>query len=126
MKQAPYARSVLFWRALTAIVALCLYVIADSDTIYEATSPSALSYHVVLRKSYSVVAFALVGFCFAKARKCDEKPAAPLLTGAVVGAFSLAIEITQAFLGPPEGLGWNAADTAMGFVGGVLGGLAAK
>lgn len=94
--------------------------------MYEATSPSGLSFHVVLRKFYSIVAFAVVGFCFAKARKIDGASTSLAAVGALVGAYSLAIEITQFFLGPPEGLGWNVADIAMGVVGGILGAVAVR
>ncbi len=50
-----------------------------------------------------------------------------MLRGALlVGAYSAAIEVAQAWLGSKEGLAWNAIDTLCGAAGGALGALAGR
>jgi hypothetical protein len=97
---------------------------ATSDEVYDLTSPPSLSWHVLLRKGYSIAAFALVGFSFDKALGTTARPIA---RGAwLVGTYSAAIEIVQAIMGSKEGLGWNAIDITCGAVGGSLGVLAER
>lgn len=106
------------------MVAAVLFWAATSDVVYEATSPVALSFHVLLRKAYSIAAFALVGFM---ADKALGSSARPVLRGALlVGLYSAAIEVTQALLGSKEGLVWNSVDTLCGVAGGALGVLARR
>jgi len=101
------------------LVAAALFWIATSDVVYEITSPGELSFHVLLRKAYSIAAFALVGFM---ADRALGPSARPVLRGALlVGAYSAAIEVAQAWLGSKEGLAWNVFDTLCGVVGGALG-----
>jgi hypothetical protein len=102
-----------------------MYFIANSDTVYHATSPAWLDIHVLLRKSYSVVAFAVLGYIAARAAQASGWRASPLTVGWWLALFSLAIEIAQAMTPPPEGLGWNTIDVACGWLGGWLGALAA-
>jgi hypothetical protein len=112
---------------LAAIAAIVLSGAALSGTVYETTSPTSLDFAVVLRKLYSLVAFALVGYLVARARRAARQPAAPLIIGAIVAFYSAFIEAMQSTLSwPPEGLVWSAFDIACGLVGGVLGALAAK
>ena len=106
------------------MVAAALFWAATNDAVYEATSPIELSFHVVLRKAYSIVAFALVGFT---ADKALGPSGTGVLRGALlVGAYSAAIEVVQFWIGSKEGLGWNAFDTLCGVAGGALGALAAR
>ena len=94
------------------------FVIALNGEIYNLTSPPALSWHVLLRKSYSLVAFGLVGATFVRAS------GASLTTSAIVVAlYSGAIEIAQHLNGSHEPLSWNVIDVICGAVGGALGAL---
>jgi hypothetical protein len=112
--------------SLTACAAIVLLVLAVDNRVYLETSPTTLSGHVFLRKVYSVVAFALVGFGAARARRASAQPATPILIGAMIAAYSALIEVLQFFLDPPpEGLAWNAIDVACGFIGGWLAAFAA-
>jgi hypothetical protein len=112
------------WRAAAVLVAAVLFWAATSDLVYEATSPAELSFHILLRKAYSIVAFALVGFTADKALGPSAKA---VLRGAIlVGAYSAAIEVTQAWLGSKEGLAWNVSDTLCGVAGGALGVVAGR
>jgi hypothetical protein len=113
-----------FWRASALIIAAALFWVATSDVVYELTSPHALTFHVLLRKAYSIAAFALVGFT---ADKALGPSARAVLRGAlVVGLYSAAIELAQWLLGSKEGLVWNSIDTVCGVIGGALGVLVAK
>lgn len=111
------------WTIAAVLVAAALYAIALSNAAYELTSPSYLSWHVVLRKAYSIVAFALVGYLLRRALRENgrEEPRATIVACvAGVAAYSAAIEVGQFFCGSHEGLGWNAIDTVCGGVGGAL------
>ena len=78
-----------------------------------------LSFHVLLRKAYSIAAFALVGFTADKALGSSAR--APLRAALLVSAYSGAIEVVQAVRASNEGLVWNAVDVACGAGGGWLG-----
>ena len=106
------------------IVAVLLFIVANSDTVYNATSPAWLDIHVLLRKTYSIVAFGVLGFLAARASHASGLRVSPLTVGWWVAIFSLSIEIAQAMTPPPEGLGWNAIDVLCGLLGGWLGALA--
>jgi hypothetical protein len=115
------------WWTLAVVAAIVLSAAALSETVYEATSPSWLDYYVELRKFYSIVAFGLVGYLVARARRAAGQAATPLVIGAIIAFYSAFIEALQSTLSsPPEGLVWSAFDIACGLVGGVLGALAAK
>lgn len=105
------------------LVAAALYAIALSDAAYELTSPVELSFHVLLRKTYSIVAFALVGYLLRRALRESgrDAPRATIVACiAGVAAYSAAIEVGQWLAGSHEGLAWNAFDTFCGAVGGTL------
>jgi VanZ family protein len=107
------------WAVASIVVAAVLFWVATSNPMYELTSPFELSWHVALRKAYSIGAFALVGFTTDKALGPSARP---VLRAVFVGAlYSGAIEITQAFQGSDEGLTWNAIDVTCGAFGGWLG-----
>lgn len=109
------------WTLAAVIVAAIFYVVALSSDVYSATSPSWLSWHVLLRKIYSVGAFTLVAYLFRRA--LDEWPRSRFLeltTIAAVSSYSAAMEFGQAFAGSKEGLAWNAVDVLCGALGGFL------
>lgn len=72
----------------------------------------------VLRKTYSVVAFAIVGFFVAPLVRRRNRILGDAL---VVAGFSAVIEVAQALTGSQEGYAWNAFDVGCGAVGGALG-----
>jgi hypothetical protein len=107
------------WRWLAfAVVAAGFFVIALSRDAYALTSPLTLTWHVLLRKSYSIVAFAIVGALFVWASGASVRSAA-----IVVALYSGAIEAGQHFADDWEPLSWNAIDVLCGAVGGALGAL---
>ena len=99
-------------------VAAALFWAATSNEVYDVTSPSRLSFHIVLRKTYSIVAFALVGFTADKALGPSTRAA---LRGALlVAAYSAAIEVVQIAHGS-ESAAWSVFDVLCGAAGGWLG-----
>jgi hypothetical protein len=109
-----------WWTVATVLLAAALYAAALSDQIYDLTSPPALSWHVALRKLYSIIAFALLGFTLRRA--LGEAGRMRFIVPCVLGvaAFSALIEVGQYLEGSQEGLGWNAIDTLCGALGGAL------
>jgi hypothetical protein len=101
------------------VVAAALFWAATSNEVYDLTSPPALSFHIVLRKTYSIVAFALVGFTADKALGPSARAA--LRAALAVAAYSAAIEVVQAARGSHEGVVWNGIDVLCGAAGGWLG-----
>lgn len=109
------------WTITASVVAGGLFVAALRSDFYQLTSPDWLSWHILLRKVYSVGAFALVAFLARQALL--ERGFKPTTRGTIVGGalFSGAIEVGQYFAGSQEGLGWTAFDVVCGAVGGVFG-----
>lgn len=123
---------------LALVVAVVFFIFALSGEVYHETSPAhvattlfgsgvgrygdplGLSLHVVLRKLYSIVAFALVGLCAELALPRSARPA--LRMTLLVAAYSAAIEYGQFLHGSKEGLVWNAIDTVCGGIGGWIAG----
>jgi hypothetical protein len=97
-----------------------LFLISLSPRVEELTSPHALWSHVFLRKFYSVVAFAIVGYLEARVVRATSTSDV-LRAGVTVGLYSATIEIAQKIVGSHEGIRWNAADTVMGALGGLIG-----
>jgi hypothetical protein len=93
-------------------------VLALNGEVYDATSPPMLEGHVLLRKLYSIGAFALLGAAYAFARRRFRV----LEVATAVGIYSGAIEIGQWFV-TDEPLLWNLVDVACGIAGGALGAL---
>jgi hypothetical protein len=111
------------WIAVALVTAAVLFWAATSDLVYDVTSPPAFSLHVLLRKVYSIAAFALVGFTSDKALGPHARAS---LRGAVlVALYSAAIEVVQSFH-THEGLAWNTVDVLCGFAGGWLGVVAGR
>jgi hypothetical protein len=126
----------LGWIVLAILVAVTFFIVALSADVYEDTSPAHLatrlfgggserfgrpfgiSLHVVVRKFYSVVAFAIVGWTAQRALPASARPATRMTL--LVGLYSAAIEYGQWREVSTEGLGWNAFDVACGALGGYL------
>jgi hypothetical protein len=110
----------LAWRAFGLACAVVFYAISLSGTAYELTSPAALPYHEVLRKTYALGAFALLGFALERSRL-------PRLGGVTAAAiaiaiYSTAIELAQTvFAHSTETLAEHGFDVASGLAGGALG-----
>ncbi len=103
---------------LFAVIAIGFFFTALSNDVYNATSPPTLSWHVLLRKSYSIVAFAIVGLSYIWAS------GASLRTSAVVVAiYSGCIEVGQHVTNGHEPFYWNVIDVVCGAIGGALAGL---
>jgi glycopeptide antibiotics resistance protein len=115
-------RQATFWWTLTIVVALALFALALSGRVYELTSPPG-PLQMLLRKSYSLVAFAIVGGLFSQSLIASHQPKGLLYVAIAVALYSLGIEIGQFLVGSREGLVSNAMDVGYGFVGGYLGAL---
>lgn len=78
---------------------------------------------LVVRKFYSVIAFAIVGIFVALSKR--QLPARDRIVAAAVwvGGLSLVIEILQRFGGSTESFGSNLFDIACGAIGGAVGAL---
>jgi len=101
------------------VLAIAFFLIAASHEIYLTTSPIEIPWHVALRKAYSIVAFALVGYAFRRALETSGKPVVvPCVAG--LALYSAAIEVAQGLHGSAEGFGWNVIDTLCGMVGGAV------
>jgi len=121
---------------LAILVATAFFIVALRADVYEGTSPPhlaarlfgetgarmgrplGLSLHIVIRKLYSVVAFAIVGWTAQRALPPSSRPA--LRMTLLVALYSAAIEYGQWREGSTEGLRWNAFDVACGALGGFL------
>jgi hypothetical protein len=108
------------WTVAAIVVAIVLYVAACSDEVYDLTSPPGFEWHILLRKAYSVVAFALVGYLLRRALIENGRLRIALICVATIAAYSALIEVGQFILGSKEGLGWNAVDVACGALGGAI------
>lgn len=117
-------RRAALWWGLTTVIAAVFFFIALSDAVYEATTPPGWL-GVLARKIYSVGAFAIVGYCFSQALRLGSGERSPFVIAGAVALYSAAIEIGQAVVGSHEGLTWNGIDVACGFLGGLIGRLAA-
>jgi hypothetical protein len=112
------------WTPLAILTAVAFFVLAVSHAVYEATSPQWLTWHIALRKAYSIVAFTIVGYTFVRAlgaryRALDPSGRVRLACG-YVATYSAAIEVAQYLHGSREGLAWNAFDIGCGALGGAL------
>jgi hypothetical protein len=116
-RRSPEAVHTRRWVALAALT-IVFFLIALNGDIYNLTSPPLLSFHVLLRKSYSIVAFALVGAVFVWASGASLRTAA-----FVVALYSAAIELGQHFTYGREPFSWNVIDVVCGAIGGALGAL---
>ena len=115
-QEAKDARELVLRQIFAIVAGLIFFAVALSGSIYEATSPSGLPYHVFLRKFYSIAAFALVGMLTNVAWRCGIGR-----TMLIVAGYSTIIEIGQALMGSREGLVSNAIDILCGAIGGLFG-----
>ncbi len=108
------------WTIAAVVAATVMYVLACDNEVYRLTSPPQFSWHIVLRKAYSVVAFALVAYLERRALIENGRPnvALPCILG--IAAYSALIEVGQFLLGSNEGPVWNAVDTLCGALGGAI------
>ena len=121
LEAGPIAkRQAILWWTLTIIAAIAFLFLAASDTVYNLTSPPG-PLQILLRKSYSLGAFALVGYPLSRALEVSDNRKSVLFVATAVGTYSFGIEVVQAIFGSHEGLVWNAVDVAFGFAGGFLG-----
>ena len=110
------------WIWLLAAAAF-FFAISLSADVERVTSPHG-SWHVILRKTYSVIAFGILGFMYARIRG-GTRTGIIASAGLTLGCYSALIEVAQYLDGSKEGLLWNGIDTFCGLLGGLLGGYAA-
>jgi len=120
-------RNAGLWLALFAALAIAFFALAVSNAVYETTSPFWLTFHVLLRKTYSIVAFALVGFALSQATRFGGTTRRTLRIAISIGLYSALIELGQRFVsGARESLAQQSFDVACGIIGGGLGALIAQ
>jgi hypothetical protein len=102
------------------VVALAFLALAISHSVYDLTSPAWLSWHIVLRKAYSIVAFSIVAFFLRMAIRERGGTAGYAGTALALALYSAAIEVGQFLHGSREGLSWNAVDVVCGGIGGLI------
>ncbi len=108
------------WTLLAVIVAALMFKLALSGRVYLSTSPPSIEGHVALRKLYSVVAFAAVGWIVRVSLAELRIPTSVATAVLVAAVFSGAIEIAQRVGGSNESFWWNLGDILCGVAGGVL------
>jgi hypothetical protein len=122
------------WIALAGAALLGFLWAATTQAVYNHTSPSGLaerifgeeaarvphgrwlSLHIVVRKVYSIVAFAIVGFLVDMALPPIRRRV--LRAALIVAGFSAVIEVVQVMHHSPEGLASNLFDIGCGAFGG--------
>ena len=110
----------LAWVIIAVAASWGLFVAALSNDFYNATSPWEFGPHVVMRKVYSVGAFAMVAYLIARAL-AQVGIALPMRVVIAIGAaYSGAIEVGQFNTGSIEGPWWNLFDVACGAAGGLI------
>jgi hypothetical protein len=108
------------WRAFGSVAAVVLFATSISGRIYDLTSPVGMPHHELARKTYAVLAFALLGFALERSqlRRANGVVAA----GVALALYSWAIEIAQIFIDrSTETFADHSFDVASGLVGGALG-----
>jgi hypothetical protein len=107
------------WRGLIVVSACVLFAVAVSNTAYNVTTPATAPHQSILRKSYAVGAFALLGL-FLQRANIARLP--DIALAAVVGVFSYGIEIGQiVFDHSTENVVQHGFDVFSGFAGALLG-----
>ena len=110
----------LAWVIIAVAASWGLFVAALSNDFYNATSPPEFGLHVVMRKVYSVGAFALVAYLISRAL-AQVGIVLPMRVVIAIGAiYSGAIEVGQFNVGSVEGPWWNLFDVACGAAGGLI------
>lgn len=126
MTPSPQRQHAALWWTATAIVAVIMFFLGTNDTVYNLTSPATLDIHVLLRKTYSIVAFGVTGYLAARASLASRWRTSPLTVALWLALFSLAIEIGQDMSPPRESLALHSFDVACGGLGGWIGALVAR
>lgn len=110
----------IVWIIVAIAVSWGLFIAALSNDFYNATSPWEFGPHVVMRKIFSVGAFALVSYLIARAL-AQVGIVLPMQVVIATGAvYSGAIEVGQFNTGSMEGPWWNLFDVACGAAGGFI------
>jgi hypothetical protein len=138
----PVSRSNILWSIVALVAAIVFLWAATTQSVYNHTSPGGvaqrlfgedapqvphsqwLSLHILLRKTYSIIAFAIVGVLVDKALPPVRRRA--LRAALVVALFSAVIEVVQVAEHSPEGFVSNLFDVGCGAVGGWLGVVATR
>lgn len=106
------------------VVATIFYVAALSNELYTIASPPSFSFHIVLRKLESVVAFTIVGLSLNWCLVTRQRRT--LILALSIAAYSALIEIGQRVSGSHEPIAESMFDVLCGAVGGGLAGLLAR
>jgi len=124
MHRMPIKRLARIRIAAAVIATLAVILFASlNDDVYQATSPSWIPHHVIVRKLLSIVAFSIGGYVaavvFGRRR--------PILRATMaIALLSALIEVLQRIDGSTETLLWNAFDVLCGAIGGFIGGVVAS
>lgn len=108
------------WLAIAIAAALVFFAVGlshDADRIFSA---EGWTFHVILRKSESIVAFFVVGYALDRATIERRRRFSFGTATLAIALYSGMLEIAQWLHGAQEGLGWNAVDVACGAIGGAL------
>jgi hypothetical protein len=111
---------------LAAGAAIGFYALGLSDAVYDVTSPGSGLVHVLVRKLYSLACFGLLGYLASRLVTRAPAPVSSVRAAVIIALYSAAVELGQHLTGGRESLKWNAIDTALGFIGGGLGGALAS
>jgi hypothetical protein len=101
-----------------AVLAVGFFVVANNGDVYNLTSPPSLTWHVLLRKIYSIVAFTIIGVSFIWASGASLRSSV-----VVVALYSAVIELGQHFTYGKEPFSWNVIDVICGAAGGAIAGV---
>ncbi len=110
----------IVWILVAIAIPSALFVASLSSDFYNLTSPPEFGLHVVLRKIYSIGAFALVSNLIARALGECGMTLTPKIVITLGAAYSGAIEVTQYNVGSQEGVWWNLIDIGCGALGGAI------
>ena len=110
----------IIWILVAIAIPWALFVASLSSDFYNLTSPPEFGLHVVMRKIYSVGAFALVGYLIARALGECGWPLGARTVITLGAVYSGAIEVAQYYVGSQEGIWWNLFDIGCGAVGGAI------
>lgn len=108
------------WRAFTVASAIILYAVSVSGRAYNLTTPVTLAHHEIWRKTYALLAFALLGFALERSR--FRRVHGVLAAGIVLAVYSYAIELGQIiWKHSTETFADHTFDVVSGLAGGALG-----
>lgn len=104
--------------AVFFVVAAIVFLVGTSGEIYVLASPPSLTYHVLLRKAESVVAFAAVALALAWWVGARRRLAVILVVA--LATYSALIEVAQRLEGSRESNWESLLDVACGALGGYI------